>query len=59
MATALDQPIYEPLIGALLALCLIFALGILWSDFPGLGFKVWRRYFAFLVFIPYLGLLQT
>jgi O-antigen ligase len=50
--------IYEPLIGALLVLCLILALGILWSDSPGLGFKVWRRYFAFLVFIPYLGLLN-
>jgi O-antigen ligase len=50
--------IYEPLIGALLVLCLVLAIGILWSDSPGLGFKVWRRYFAFLVFIPYLGLLN-
>ncbi|WP_256330320.1 O-antigen ligase [Nitrosospira sp. Nsp1] len=50
--------IYEPLIGALLVLCLVLALGILWSDSPTLGFKVWRRYFAFLVFIPYLGLLN-
>ena len=50
--------IYEPLIGALLVLCLVLALGILWSDSPELGFKVWRRYFAFLVFIPYLGLLN-
>ena len=50
--------VYEPLIGALLVLCLVLALGILWSDSPGLGFKVWRRYFAFLVFIPYLGLLN-
>lgn len=50
--------VYEPLIGALLVLCFVLALGILWSDSPGLGFKVWRRYFAFLVFIPYLGLLN-
>jgi O-antigen ligase len=55
----LGEIIYEPLVGALLVLCLALALGILWSDSPGLGFKVWRRYFAFLVFIPYLGLLQT
>ncbi|WP_025039843.1 O-antigen ligase family protein [Nitrosospira briensis] len=50
--------IYEPLIGALLVLCLVLAFGILWSDSSTLGFKVWRRYFAFLVFIPYLGLLN-
>ncbi|HEV7930142.1 MAG TPA: O-antigen ligase family protein, partial [Nitrosospira sp.] len=47
----------EPLVVALLALCIVLALGILWSDDPKAGFKVWRRYFAFLVFIPYLALL--
>jgi O-antigen ligase len=47
----------EPLVVALLVLCVVLALGILWSDAPKFGFKVWRRYFAFLVFIPYLALL--
>ena len=48
----------EPLVVALLALCIVLALGILWSEEPKAGFKVWRRYFAFLVFIPYLSLLN-
>ncbi|ODT82870.1 MAG: ligase [Nitrosomonadales bacterium SCN 54-20] len=48
----------EPLVIGMLLLCFVLALGILWSDRPDLGFKVWRRYFAFLVFIPYLGLLN-
>ena len=48
----------EPLAIGMLLLCFVLALGILWSDHPDLGFKVWRRYFAFLVFIPYLGLLN-
>lgn len=48
----------EPLVVALLVLCFVLALGILWSESPKLGFKVWRRYFAFLVFIPYLSLLN-
>jgi O-antigen ligase len=48
----------EPLVIALLALCVVLALGILWSDEPKAGLKVWRRYFAFLVFIPYLALLN-
>ncbi|HJT50481.1 MAG TPA: O-antigen ligase family protein [Nitrosospira sp.] len=52
------QLIKEPLVLGILVLCLVLALGILWSDYPKLGFKVWRRYSAFLVFIPYLGLLN-
>lgn len=48
----------EPLVMGMLLLCFVLAFGILWSDRPDLGFKVWRRYFAFLVFIPYLGLLN-
>jgi O-antigen ligase len=50
--------IKEPLVVGMLLLCFVLALGILWSDYPKLGFKVWRRYFAFLVFIPYLDLLN-
>jgi O-antigen ligase len=52
------ETLKEPLVVALLALCVVLALGILWSDEPKIGFKVWRRYFAFLVFIPYLSLLN-
>ena len=48
------ETIREPLAIGMLLLCFVLALGILWSDRPDLGFKVWRRYFAFLVFIPYL-----
>jgi O-antigen ligase len=53
-----QQLLREPLVLGMLVLCLVLALGILWSDYPKLGFKVWRRYFALLVFIPYLGLLN-
>jgi O-antigen ligase len=52
------QTLNEPLVGAILILCIVFAIGILWSEYPKLGFKVWRRYIAFLVFIPYLSLLN-
>jgi O-antigen ligase len=52
-----SQTMKEPLVVALLVLCIVLALGILWSGDPKAGFKVWRRYFAFLVFIPYFSLL--
>ncbi|WP_256210595.1 O-antigen ligase family protein [Nitrosospira multiformis] len=51
------QILKDPFVLGMLALCLVLALGILWSDHPKLGFRVWRRYVAFLIFIPYLGLL--
>jgi O-antigen ligase len=53
----LSQTMKEPLVVALLVLCIVLALGILWSGDPKAGLKVWRRYFAFLVFIPYFSLL--
>ena len=43
---------------AILILCIVLALGILWSDDHKLGIKVWNRYFAYLIFIPYLSLLN-
>ena len=52
------RTIREPLVAGILILCFVLALGILWSDDPKLGFKVWRRYSAFLVFIPYFALLS-
>lgn len=54
----LHRTIREPFVAGILVLCLVFALGILWSDDPRLGFKVWRRYSAFLIFIPYFSLLN-
>ncbi len=52
------QTIKEPLALAILIFCAVLLLGILWSDDPGSGFKVWRRYAILLVFIPYLSLLN-
>src|SRR5688500_10822822 len=46
------------LVLVMLFLCFVRALVIFWSDYPNLGFKFLLRYFAFLVFIPYLGLLN-
>lgn len=54
----LGQTIKEPLILAILVLCVALALGILWSDDLGAGYRVWRRYAILLVFIPYLSLLN-
>jgi O-antigen ligase len=34
------------------------ALGLLWGDYPEAGRLKWRRYFGFLVFIPFLSLLN-
>ncbi len=48
----------EPLVLAILILCAVLALGILWGDYPETGRLKWRRYFGFLVFIPYLSLLN-
>ena len=50
--------IEEPLVVAILVFCIALALGILWSDNPKLGLKVWQRYWTFLFFIPYLSLLN-
>ncbi|ARO87855.1 ligase [Nitrosospira lacus] len=54
----LKDTIKEPFVSAMLILCLVLALGILWSEYPKLGFEVWNRYFAYLIFIPYLSLLN-
>ncbi|SFW21907.1 O-antigen ligase [Nitrosovibrio sp. Nv17] len=46
----------EPLVLGMLALCGVLALGISWGD-ARLGFKVWNRYAACLIFIPYFAIL--
>lgn len=56
--TRFEETIKEPFVLAMLMLCIVLALGILWSDYPRLGFKVWNRYFAYLIFIPYLSILN-
>lgn len=54
----LGQTIKEPFVLAILVFCAALALGILWSDYPELGYRVWRRYAILMVFIPYLSLLN-
>lgn len=51
------QIIKEPLVLAILILCAVLVLGLLWGDFPESGRLKWRRYFGFLVFVPFLSLL--
>lgn len=50
--------IKEPFVMAILLLCGVIVLGTLWGDYPEFGHIKWRRYFAFLVFIPFLSLLN-
>lgn len=52
------ETIKVPFILAIVVLCVIVALGISWSDYPKLGVKVWRKYSALLIFIPFLSLLN-
>ncbi|MDE2366558.1 MAG: O-antigen ligase family protein, partial [Betaproteobacteria bacterium] len=52
----LSQLIREPLVLAILILCALLALGILWGNYPESGRLKWTRYFAFLIFIPFLSL---
>lgn len=50
--------IEEPLVQAIVILCAIMLLGLLWSDAPMEGRHKWRKYFLLLVYIPFLGLLN-
>jgi O-antigen ligase len=52
------QIIKEPFVLAILILCAVLVLGLFWGDFPESGRLKWRRYFGFLVFIPFLSLLN-
>ena len=54
----LGQAIKEPLVLGILILCALLALGILWGDYPESGRLKWRRYFALLIFVPFLSLLN-
>jgi O-antigen ligase len=55
----LKEVIKEPFVKAMLILCLLVAMGILYSDAPSAGHKVWKRYFAFLIFIPYFAVMSA
>ena len=50
--------IKEPLMVAILSLCGVLLLGILWSDYPNSGRFRWDKYFGLMIFIPYLSLLN-
>ena len=50
--------IKEPLAVAILSLCGVLLLGILWSDWPNSGRFRWDKYFGLMIFIPYLSLLN-
>lgn len=54
----LGQTVKEPLALAILILCALLALGILWGEYPESGRLKWKRYFSLLVFIPFLSLLN-
>jgi O-antigen ligase len=56
--TRFEETFTEPFVLAMLMLCIVLALGILWSDEPKLGLRIWNKYFAFLIFIPYFSLLS-
>ncbi|MDH5552713.1 MAG: O-antigen ligase family protein, partial [Nitrosomonas sp.] len=50
--------IKEPLVQAIVVLCVALLLGLLWSDYPNGGRIKWIKYFILLTFIPFLSLLN-
>lgn len=53
------QVIKEPFVLAILIFSAVLALGLLWGDlFFESGRLNWRKYFSFLVFVPFLSLLN-
>ncbi len=52
------QVIKEPLVQAILVLCVALLVGLLWSDYPGGGRMKWKKYFILLTFIPFFSLLN-
>ncbi len=53
-----NQAIKEPFIQAILLLCALLLLGLLWSELPEDGRMKWLKYFILLVFIPFYSLLN-
>lgn len=54
----LKQMINEPLVQAILVLCIVLLLGLLWGDSYEEGRHKWTKYFILLLFIPFLSLLN-
>ncbi|MEK6734944.1 MAG: ligase, partial [Pseudomonadota bacterium] len=52
------QAIREPLIQAILLLCALLLLGLLWGEWPDNGRMKWLKYFMLLIFIPFYSLLN-
>ncbi|AEJ00435.1 O-antigen polymerase [Nitrosomonas sp. Is79A3] len=54
----LSQAIKEPFVQAILLLCTLLFLGLLWSELLGNGRMKWLKYFILLIFIPFYSLLN-
>ena len=54
----LNQMVKEPFIQAILLLCTLLLLGLLWSEPPEDGRMKWLKYFILLFFIPLYSLLN-
>jgi O-antigen ligase len=54
----LSQIIKEPLVQAILLLCTLLLIGLLWSELPVDGRMKWLKYFILLIFIPFYSLLN-
>ena len=54
----LNEVLQTPLAQALLGLCALLLLGLLWSDALSEGHLKWCRYFALLIFIPFFSVLR-
>ena len=54
----LNQMVKEPFIQAILLLCTLLLLGLLWGEIPEDGRMKWLKYFILLFFIPLYSLLN-
>lgn len=54
----LHQVIKEPFVQAILLLCTLLLLGLLWSELLGNGRMKWLKYLILLIFIPFYSLLN-
>lgn len=48
----------EPLVRAILILCFMLSVGMLWSEAPLEGRHKWIKYFLLLLYLPFLSLLK-
>ena len=54
----LHQALKLPLVQAIVLLCALLLLGLLWSEPPGLGRMKWMKYFMLLILVPLYLLLN-